>query len=155
MSKIKKLIQKIPFLRNSIGNTKPSTRDVYIDGSKEVSPEVTAAIAASKVSVVAALTTSTSTVSTDTSLADIFTVSITQSITINCTNGVNGKGTTWLLTQANGGSKTITLGSNFLLPDSATTPLSWSTAEGKTDLLAARYSTILGKWMVVSVVSGY
>jgi hypothetical protein len=138
-------------------------KTVYVDSAQYVAPEVTSAIASSsaaavvaaKTPVVAILTTATPTVSTDTSLADIFTVSVTQSITINCTNGVDGKGTTWLLTQANGGSKTITLGTDFLLPDSASTPLGWSTTVGKTDLLAARYSTLLGKWMVVSMVPGY
>jgi len=140
-----------------------SPKEVYIDGSVEVSPGVIEAIeassastaAAAKIPVVVNLTTSTSILATDTSLADIFTISVTQNITINCANGVNGKGTTWLLTQANGGSKTITLGSEFLLPDSATIPLVWSTTEGKTDLLAARYNSILGKWMVVSMVPGY
>jgi len=156
MSEIMKKI-KTSFFQKILAkfNKKPSVRGVYIDGSSVVSPEVTSAIVESKIPVVAVLTTATSVVSTDTSVADTFTVSVTQSITINCTNGVDGKGTTWLLTQANGGSKTITLGSEFLLPDSASTPLGWSTTVGKTDLLAARYSTILGKWMVVSMVPGY
>ena len=151
------------FLLKLTGKTATSTaKTVYIDGSASISPAITAAIAASsdaavteaKTPVVAALTTPTSTLTTDTSLADIFTVTLSQSVTMTCTNGVDGKATTWMLTQGSGGGKTITLGAAFALPSSASS-LTWSTEAGKTDILAARYSALKSKWLVVSVVPGY
>ena len=122
-------------------------RDIYIDGesgSGSVSTNPT----------VIELETLTDTLTTNTSLADMFTVTLTQNITITCTNGIDGKGTPWLLTQGTGGNKIINLDSTFTVPDSAG-PLTWSTTAGKTDILAARYSVAKNKWLVVSVVPGY
>lgn len=144
----------------------PSTRAVYVDGAAAVPQEVTVAIAAAvaaaipeavveaKTPVVVALTTPTGSLSTNTSVADIFTVTLTQGVTMTCTNGVDGKGTTWYLTQGSGGGKTIALDSTFALPASASA-LEWSTEAGKIDILAARYSAAAGKWLVVSMVPGY
>jgi hypothetical protein len=131
-----------------------ATKAVYIDGSQNISPEITAAIAEAKNPVVAVLTTPTSTLTTNTSLADVFTVTLSQSVTMTCSGGVNGKGTTWLITQGSGGGKVVTLDSGFVLPSSASA-LAWSTVAGKTDILAARYSSTSGKWLVVSFVPGY
>ena len=166
-SVISNLVNRLcSFLKRMAGNKSPSLRTVYVDGASEVSPEVTAAISAacnaavseavatSKTPVVAVLTTPTPTLTTNTSLADVFTVTVTQNITMGCTNGVDGKGTTWILTQGSGGSKNVTFDTTFAFPSSAG-PLAWSTEEGKTDILAARYSALKGKWLVVSMVPGY
>ena len=125
------------------GGNQPTTKAVYIDGAD-----------VSTVPSVTTLTTATETLSTDTAVADFFTVTVTRDITIVCTNGMDGKGTTWLLTQGTGGSKNITLDSDMILPDSSG-PLVFSTTEGKTDILAVKYSAALGKWLVVSMVPGY
>ena len=128
--------------RRMFGAPTAAPRSVYVDGVPGAP-------------VVLDLTNGSSTLTIDTSAADTYRVTLTQGVTVVCENGVDGKGTVILLTQGSGGSKTITLDSDMLLPSSATEPLAWSTAAGKTDILAVRYDSAMGKWLVVSVVPGY
>jgi hypothetical protein len=147
-----KLTRLIHFFTTKSSNT---TKTVYVDYSPAINQElIDSIVTAAKTPTTAILTTPTSTLLTDTSLADVFTVTLTQSVTMTCSGGIDGKGTTWLITQGSGGGKIVTLDSGFVLPSSAS-ELSWSTVAGKTDILAARYSSTLNKWLVVSFVPGY
>jgi hypothetical protein len=96
------------------------------------------------------------TLNTDASTGDIFDVTLTGNTTLaNPTNAVNGKTLRWRITQDSTGSRAVTLGSKFNLPSSATSPLPFSTAAGKTDVLAATYHAGRDKWDVVAFVMGY
>ena len=97
-----------------------------------------------------------STLATDASLADVFRVTLTGNVTLsNPTNAIDGKAIVWEIKQDSTGSRTITLGDKFVIPSSATTPLAWSTAANKTDILAVRYHSASDKFLVVSMVPGY
>jgi hypothetical protein len=96
------------------------------------------------------------TTATDASTADTFTMTLTGAITLsNPSNAIDGKAITWLLTQGGSGSYGVTLGNQFAIPSSATSPLAWSTAVGKTDVFVARYNSAATKWLVVSMIPGY
>lgn len=100
--------------------------------------------------------TYSSTLATDASLADVFRVTLTGNVTLsNPTNPIDGKAITWEITQDGTGSRTVTLGNKFVIPSTATTPLAWSTAAGKTDILCVRYNSSADKFYVVSMVGGY
>lgn len=97
-----------------------------------------------------------STLNTDASAGDIFDVTLTGSATLaNPSNPVDGKTIRWRISQDNAGNRAITLGNKFNIPSSATSPLPFSTAGNKTDLLAATYSASRDKWDVVAFVPGY
>lgn len=96
------------------------------------------------------------TLATDTSAGDIFDVTLTGNTTLaNPTNPVDGKTIRWRITQDATGGRTVTLGGQFVIPTSATSPLPFSTAAGKTDVLAATYHAGRNKWDVVAFVMGY
>jgi hypothetical protein len=106
-------------------------------------------------SFVAALTYA-STVTTDASVADIFDVTLTGNVTLaNPTNPVDGKTLRWRIRQDATGSRTVTLGNKFVIPSSATSPLPFSTAANKMDILAATYHAGRDKWDVIAFVMGY
>jgi hypothetical protein len=97
-----------------------------------------------------------STINTDAGAGDIFDITLTGNTTLaNPTNPVNGKTLRWRITQDSTGSRTVTLGNKFNIPSSATSPLPFSTAANKMDMLAATYHAGRDKWDVVAFVPGY
>jgi hypothetical protein len=97
-----------------------------------------------------------STIDTDASAGDIFDTTLTGNTTLsNPTNPVNGKTIRWRITQDSTGNRTVTLGNKFNIPSTATSPLPFSTAANKTDILAATYHAGRDKWDIVAFVPGY
>jgi hypothetical protein len=104
----------------------------------------------------AATLTYAATVTTDASAGDIFDLTLTGNVTLaNPTNPVDGKTLRWRIRQDGTGSRTVTLGNKFVLPSSATSPLPFSTAANKMDILAATYHAGRDKWDVIAFVMGY
>lgn len=96
------------------------------------------------------------TLNTDASAGDIFDVTLTGNTTLaNPSNPVDGKTIRWRVRQDGTGSRTVTLGNKFVIPSSATSPLPFSTAANKMDVLAATYHAGRDKWDVVAFVMGY
>jgi hypothetical protein len=96
------------------------------------------------------------TLATDAATGEIFGVTLTGNVTLsNPTNPVDGKTLRWRITQDGTGSRTVTLGNKFVIPSSASSPLPWSTAANKTDLLAATYDAGRDKWDIIAFVPGY
>lgn len=96
------------------------------------------------------------TLNTDASAGDIFDVTLTGNVTLaNPTNPVDGKTIRWRIRQDGTGSRTVTLGNKFVIPSSASTPLPFSTAANKMDILAATYHAGRDKWDIVAFVYGY
>ena len=96
------------------------------------------------------------TLSTDAASGDIFDITLTDNCTLaNPTNPVDGKTLRWRITQDGTGGRSVTLDSAFNLPASATSPLPFSTAANKMDVLAATYHAGRDKWDVVAFVMGY
>ena len=97
-----------------------------------------------------------STLNTDASAGDIFDVTLTGNATLaNPTNPVDGKTLRWRVRQDGTGSRAVTLDNKFNIPSSATSPLPFSTAANKMDVLAATYHQGRDKWDVVAFVPGY
>jgi hypothetical protein len=97
-----------------------------------------------------------STINTNASTGDIFDVTLTGNTTLaNPTNPVNGKTLRWRITQDGTGNWAVTLGNKFNIPSTATSPLPFSTAANKMDVLAATYHSGRDKWDVVAFVPGY
>jgi hypothetical protein len=97
-----------------------------------------------------------STINTNAAEGDILNVTLTAAATLaNPTNPSNGKTLRWRITQDGTGGRSVTLGSKFAIPSSATSPLPWSTAANKTDLLAATYDAGRDKWDIIAFVPGY
>lgn len=95
-------------------------------------------------------------VGTDVSTGQIFDMTLTGGTTLsNPTNAVDGVTVRWRITQDGTGGHSVTLGSEFQIPSSASSPLPWSTAAGATDILAATYHAGRVKWDVVAFVPGY
>lgn len=96
------------------------------------------------------------TLNTDASAGDIFDVTLTGNATLaNPSNPVDGKTLRWRIRQDGTGSRTVTLGNKFVIPSSATSPLPFSTAANKMDVLAATYHAGRDKWDVIAFVMGY
>lgn len=96
------------------------------------------------------------TLNTDASSGDIFDVTLTGNATLaNPTNPVDGQTIRWRIRQDGTGNRTVTLGNEFVIPSSATSPLPFSTAANKMDVLAATYHAGRDKWDVVAFVMGY
>lgn len=96
------------------------------------------------------------TVTTDASAGDIFDLTLTGSVTLaNPTNPVDGKTIRWRIRQDATGNRTVTLGSKFAVPSTATEPLPFSTAANKMDIFGATYHAGRDKWDVVALVPGY
>jgi hypothetical protein len=97
-----------------------------------------------------------STINTDAATGDIFDITLTGNTTLaNPTNPVNGKTLRWRITQDSTGNRVVTLGNKFNIPSSSTSPLPWSTAPNKMDIVAATYHAGRDKWDVVAFVPGY
>jgi hypothetical protein len=96
-----------------------------------------------------------STLNTDASAGDIFDVTLTGNVTLaNPTNPVDGKTIRWRIRQDGAGGRSLTLGSKFQVPSSASA-LTLSSTGNATDLLAATYHAGRDKWDVVAFVPGY
>lgn len=109
-------------------------------------------------SIVATTTTLTyaATLVTDAELADIFDVTLTGNATLaNPTNPTDGRTLRWRIKQDATGNRAVTLGNKFVIPSSATTPLPFSTAANKVDLLAATYHEARDRWDIIAFVMGY
>jgi hypothetical protein len=97
-----------------------------------------------------------STLNTDAAAGDIFDVTLTGAATLaNPTNPVDGKTLRWRIRQDGTGSRAVTLGNKFVIPSSATSPLPFSTAANKMDILAATYHAGRDKWDIIAFVMGY
>jgi hypothetical protein len=97
-----------------------------------------------------------STLNTDAAAGDIFDVTLTGAATLaNPTNPVDGKTLRWRIRQDGTGSRAVTLDNKFNIPSSATSPLPFSTAANKTDVLAATYHAVRDKWDIIAFVPGY
>ena len=97
-----------------------------------------------------------STLATDAEAGEIFDVTLTGNATLaNPTNPVSGKTIRWRIKQDGTGSRTVALGNKFVIPTSATSPLPFSTAADKTDVLAATYHAGRDQWDVIAFVMGY
>lgn len=97
-----------------------------------------------------------STLNTDASAGDIFDVTLAGAATLaNPTNAVDGKTLRWRIRQDGTGNRAVTLGNKFVIPSSASSPLPFSTAANKMDILAATYHAGRDKWDVIAFVPGY
>ena len=96
------------------------------------------------------------TLNTDATTGDMFNVTLTGSVTLaNPTGGVDGQTIRWRITQDGNGGRAVTLGDKFVIPSSATSPLPFSTAANKMDVLAATYHAGRDKWDIIAFVMGY
>lgn len=96
------------------------------------------------------------TVNTNVSLAQIFDMTLTGSITLaNPTNPVNGVTIRWRISQDNSGNRSVALGNKFVIPSSATNPLPFSTTGNAMDILAATYHSGRDKWDIIAFIPGY
>jgi len=111
--------------------------------------------ALAKTSTVVALTYA-STLNTDASAGEVFDVTLTGAATLaNPSNPVDGQTLRWRIRQDGTGSRAVTLGNKFVIPSSATSPLPFSTAANKMDILAATYHAGRDKWDIIAFVMGY
>jgi hypothetical protein len=96
-----------------------------------------------------------STIATDASLGNHFRVTLSGNRTLgNPTNPVDGQKIIWEFIQDVIGSRTITLGANFVLgTDIASTAL--TATANKRDFLGAVYNATTGKWYVIAFTKGY
>lgn len=94
-------------------------------------------------------------INTDASLGDIFDLNLMSSGTLaNPSNPTDGQSLRWrIIHQDNDIS--ISLGNNFKIPSSASSPLPFSSTSGTMDLLAATYDLDRNKWDVIAFVPGY
>jgi len=107
-------------------------------------------------STVTPITPSSGTISTNCAVGRVFKATITENSTIaNPTNGVNGRTYAWWIKQDGTGGWTVSLGTKFVVPSSATIPLDWDLTASKMTIFAAQYDSTADKFYVVSLVGGY
>lgn len=95
------------------------------------------------------------TINTNASAGDIFDLTLTASGTLaNPTNGSDGQSLRWRISYAANGIP-LTLGNNFRIPSTATSPLPFSSTSGTMDMLGATYDSSRNKWDVIAFVPGY
>jgi hypothetical protein len=95
-------------------------------------------------------------VATDASSGQIFDMIVTGSTTLsNPINAINGTTIRWRIQQDGTGGHSVSLGDQFVIPSSASSPLPWSTTAGAMDVLAATYHAGREKWDIVAFVPGY
>lgn len=124
-------------------NNGANTNPIYIDSSITYTPTVVS------------LSFNT-TIAVDAKTGEIFDITLTDNITIdNPSNPTDGKTIRFRVTQDGTGGRTIALGTKFVIPSSATSPLAWSTLANKTDIFAATYHAVRDKWDIVAFVPGY
>jgi hypothetical protein len=94
-------------------------------------------------------------INTDASAGNIFDMTLMSSGTLaNPSNSTDGQSIRWRITH-NANNIPLSLGTNFRIPSSASSPLPFSTTSGVTDLLAATYDQSRNKWDVIAFVPGY
>lgn len=99
--------------------------------------------------------TDAATIATDASLGNYFRVTLAGNRTLgNPTNSTDGQKVVWEISQDATGSRTLTLGSNFVLGTTITSTTLTTTAS-KTDFLGAIYNSTAGKWRVVAFSKGF
>lgn len=104
--------------------------------------------------VVVALTDGSS-VATDASLGDVFTLTTTQNFTMsNPTNAVNGKIIIYQIRQDGGGSNVITWGSNFRGSTDVILPV-LTTTGGYADYIMFIYDSSVTKWNCLATNLGF
>ena len=95
------------------------------------------------------------TINTNASLGDIFDLTLSASgVLANPSGGVDGQTLRWRITY-NGSGIPLTLGSDFKIPSSASSPLPFSSTSGSMDILGATYDSSRNKWDVIAFVPGY
>jgi hypothetical protein len=147
-----KKISELPF---AAGVT-PDDLLVIVDDPNG-SPETKKVTAASlRLPITVALGTGSGDMPTDAAACDILTATANgDTLVQNPTNPVDGKTIRWKLSQDATGGHTWTLDTKFVIPSSASSPLPWSTAPNKTDLLAATYDAGRDQWDIIAFVPGY
>lgn len=99
--------------------------------------------------------TDAATIATDASLGNHFRVTLGGNRTLgNPTNPEDGQRCIWELIQDGTGSRTLTLGSKFLLGTDITA-VTLTTTASKRDLLGAVYNQSLDKWLVCMFIKGF
>lgn len=94
-------------------------------------------------------------INTNASLGDIFDLTLAASGTLaSPSGGVDGQSLRWRITYGGSGIP-LTLGSNFKIPSTASSPLPFSTGSGVMDILGATYDSNRNKWDVIAFVPGY
>jgi hypothetical protein len=94
-------------------------------------------------------------IATDASLGGIFDLTLAGSgLLANPTNGSDGQSLRWRISYANSGIP-LTLGNNFRIPSSASSPLLFSSSSGTMDILGATYDSSRNKWDIIAFVPGY
>jgi hypothetical protein len=95
------------------------------------------------------------TIATDASLGNYFRVTLGGNRTLsNPTNMVDGQKCIWELIQDATGTRTITLGTAFLLGTDISA-VTLTTTASKRDFLGAIYNSTAAKWYVIAFVKGY
>jgi hypothetical protein len=95
------------------------------------------------------------TINTNATLGDIFDLTLASSgILANPSGSVDGQSLRWRISYANSGIP-LTLGNNFRIPSSASSPLPFSTSSGTMDMLGATYDSSRNKWDIIAFVPGY
>jgi len=108
-----------------------------------------------KNNIITNLTPTTGSVTTDLRTGNVFRLNLTGPITLaNPTNAVDGRTYIWWIKQ-DGSTRTITLGSKFKIPSSATNPLSFSAGGNKMDMLAVMYDGTKDFFYITSMIPGY
>jgi hypothetical protein len=94
-------------------------------------------------------------IATDASLGGIFDLTLAGSgLLADPTNGSDGQSLRWRISYANSGIP-LTLGNNFRIPSSASSPLPFSSSSGTMDILGATYDSSRNKWDIIAFVPGY
>jgi hypothetical protein len=94
-------------------------------------------------------------IATDASLGGIFDLTLAGSgLLADPTNGSDGQSLRWRISYANSGIP-LTLGNNFRIPSSASSPLLFSSSSGTMDILGATYDSSRNKWDIIAFVPGY
>ena len=95
------------------------------------------------------------TINTNAALGDIFDLTLSASGTLaNPSGGADGQSLRWRITYG-GDNIPLTLGSDFKIPSSASSPLPFSSTSGSMDILGATYDSSRNKWDVIAFVPGY
>ncbi|HEX8637128.1 MAG TPA: hypothetical protein VF692_03620, partial [Pyrinomonadaceae bacterium] len=123
------------------------------NSEKYVTP---AALAASKYQAIEPVDlTDAATIATDAALGNVFRVTIAGNRTLgNPTNAVDGQVADWEIKQDATGSRSLALGSKFILPAGAAAFVATTTA-GAVDIITARYSQSADKWRILEILKGF
>jgi len=136
-------------------NDRDTLKGYFENGDKPDETDFEKLIDASVGKIVVPLTYA-SNLTTDLTEGYVFTVTVTGDMEIsNPTGGIDGNSYIWRVKQDGVGGHTITLGTKFKLPSSASSPLSWSTTAGAMDIFVTQYDSSADLFYVVSMIPGY